>query len=103
MNEQERQKRVDMQWYALYCRSRHESIVHAGLLAKGYDSYLADYRTRVKHVMRLRMVQKNLLPGYVLISTAINPRVYLDILQTRSVVQFVGRAWPNLSSIPDDQ
>src|SRR5262245_35515436 len=93
MEEQHLQKSMGMQWYALYCRSRHERTVHASLLAKGYDSYLADCRTRVKHGTRLRIVQKNLMPGYVLISAAITPIVYLDILQTKSVVHFVGRAW----------
>ena len=78
-------------------------MVHERLLEKGYDSYLADYRTRMKHGKRLRIVQINLLPGYVLISAAVTPKVYLDILQTKSVVHFVGRPWPDLSLIPDDQ
>ena len=103
MNEQNRRHRSDTQWYALYCRSRHERMVHERLQEKGYDSYLADYRTRMKHGMRLRIVEKNLLPGYVLINAAITPKVFLDILQTKSVVHFVGRSWPDLSWIPVDQ
>lgn len=103
MDDQNRPHKTGIQWYALYCRSRHERMVHARLQEKGYDSYLADYGTRMKHGIRLRIMQKNLLPGYVLINAAMTPKVYLDVLQTKSVVHFVGRTWPDLSWIPVDQ
>jgi transcription antitermination factor NusG len=90
-------------WYAVYCKSRHERLVNERLLAKGITTYLADYETRVQWGIRLRKVKKNLLPGYVLVQAQMDSRAYLNILQTQSVVKFVGNPWPKLSWIPDDQ
>ncbi|MCL4708162.1 hypothetical protein KJ068_23640 [bacterium] len=90
-------------WYAIYCKSRHERIVRDRLTAKGIENYLADYVTRVKWGTRLRKFKKNLLPGYVLVRANMQPDIYLTILQTQSVVKFVGRPWPRLSWIPDEQ
>lgn len=90
-------------WYALYCKSRHEHKVNARLLAKGFATYLADYQTRAQWGTRLRKTRRNLLPGYVLVQAQIDPSTYLQILQTESVLNFVGHAWPQLSWIPDEQ
>jgi transcription termination/antitermination protein NusG len=90
-------------WYAIYCKSRHEHKVHSRLMAKGIASYLADYEIRVKWGERLRKFRKNLLPGYVLVRARMDSPLYLAVLQTESVVKFVGRPWPQLSWIPDQQ
>ncbi|MGH7596974.1 MAG: transcription termination/antitermination protein NusG [bacterium] len=70
---------------------------------KGVTTYLADCEMRVQWGERRRKARKNLMPGYVLVQAEMNPRVYLEILQTESVVKFVGKPWSNLSWIPDDQ
>jgi transcription antitermination factor NusG len=93
----------DEHWYAIYCKSRHERKVHDRLTAKGIVSYLADYETRVRWGERLRKFRKNLLPGYVLVRARMDSPIYLAVLQTESVVKFVGRPWPQLSWIPDQQ
>lgn len=90
-------------WYAIYCKSRHEHRVHNRLRAKGIVSYLADYEIKAQWGSRLRKTTKNLLPGYVLVQACMDPQIYHQILQTESVVKFVGRPWPQLSWIPDDQ
>jgi len=90
-------------WYAVYCKSRHEHLVHQQLTAKGIVSYLADYETRAQWGARLRKTRKNLLPGYVLVQARMDPKIHLAILQTESVVKFIGRPWPQLSWIPDAQ
>jgi transcription antitermination factor NusG len=93
----------DEHWYAIYCKSRHERRVHNRLTAKGIVSYLADYETKAQWGPRLRKFTKNLLPGYVLVQACMDPKIYLKILQTESVVKFVGRPYPQLSWIPDKQ
>ncbi|MCG3118292.1 MAG: Transcription antitermination protein RfaH [bacterium] len=93
----------DKHWYALYCKSRHEHKVNARLLSKGFVTYLADYQTRAQWGTRLRNTRRNLLPGYVLVQAQIDSSTYLHILQTESVLNFVGQAWPRLSWIPDAQ
>lgn len=92
------------EWFAIYCKCRHERVVHDSLIAKGVDSYLAAYDTRVQWGTRLRKVKRNLLPGYVLVQLPVHTsEMYLRVLQTPGVVKFVGRPWPQLSVIPVEQ
>ncbi|MGH7495678.1 MAG: transcription termination/antitermination protein NusG [bacterium] len=90
-------------WYAIYCISRHERQVNERLNAKGISTFLAEALMRVQWGSRIRKVNKNLLPGYVLVHAQMDPDTYLRALQTPSVVKFVGNPWPNLSWIPDEQ
>ncbi len=90
-------------WYAVYCRSRHERQVHERLSLKGIESWVADYETKVRWGKRMRKTRKNLLPGYLLVHVAINPQNYLSVLETKGVVTFIGKRWPDLSVIPDIQ
>lgn len=87
------------QWYAIYCRSKQERVVHDRLIGQGFHPYLAEYQARVRWGSRWRRVRKNLLPGYLLIRVQITPRCYIAILQTQGVVKFVGNPWPNLSVV----
>jgi len=91
------------QWYAIYCKSRHERQVNQRLVALGVETFLADYTTRVHWGARVRSVQKNLLPGYLLVRLGPVWQRYHEILQIPGVVKFVGNIWPNLSSIPHEQ
>lgn len=90
-------------WFALYCKSRHEHQVDTRLKRKGITTYVASYEARVQWGSRVRKVKKNLLPGYLLVRTGIDPELYLAILQTQGVVKFVGNPWPHLSAIPERQ
>lgn len=93
----------ESQWYALYCKSRHERQVNDHLVAKNITAYLADCETRVQWGARQRKVRKILLPGYVLVQAKMTAQMYLKVLQTPSVVRFVGKPWPHLSWIPAEQ
>ncbi|NUO81258.1 hypothetical protein HUU05_14355 [candidate division KSB1 bacterium] len=90
-------------WYALHCKSRHERQVDARLHVKGVLTYLAEHETVALWGARRRKVKKNLLPGYVLVRAQMNARTHLEILQTPGVVKIVGKPWPQLSWIPDEQ
>ncbi len=94
---------LNQHWYAVYCKSRHEARVRDRLQGKGYETFLADYETRVMWGNRRRKTRRNLLPGYVLIRTLLTPENYLNILQTDGVVKFVDRPWPDVPFIPDSQ
>ena len=94
---------VQAKWYAIYCKSRHERQAHERLLAKGVETFMADYETRAQWGTRRRKVKKNLLPGYLLVRLDKTVQLYYEILQTSGVVKFVGGAWPRLSFIPDEQ
>lgn len=91
-------------WFAIYCKHKHERVVHDTLTMKGINSYLAEYETRAQWGTRLRKTRKNLLPGYVLLQMpAQDSAMYLSVLQTHGVVKFVGKPWPQLSAIPVEQ
>jgi transcription antitermination factor NusG len=90
-------------WYALHCKSRHERQVDARLQAQGFTTYLAEHETVAVWGARRRKVKKNILPGYVLVRAKMEAHTHLRILQTASVVKIVGRQWPRLSWIPDEQ
>jgi transcription antitermination factor NusG len=90
-------------WYAIYCKSRHERQVNDRLRAKGITTFLAESLVRVQWGLRIRKVNKNMLPGYVLVHAHMDSDTYLTTLQTQSVVKFVGKSWPHLSWIPDEQ
>ena len=103
MNEMIKEFTDSPQWFALYCKSRHESQVDLRLKSKGVQTFLAAFETRVLWGTRWRKVRKNLLPGYLLINEKMTPAKYLTILQTPGVVKFVGKPWPDLSKIPEEQ
>lgn len=90
-------------WYALHCKSRHERQVDLRLRAKGVATYLAECESLAQWGARRRKVKKNLLPGYILVHTHMEARRHLEILQTAGVVKIVGKPWPHLSWIPQEQ
>ncbi len=90
-------------WYALHCKSRHERQVETRLRAQGLTTYLAEHEVLAQWGARRRKVKKNTLPGYVLVRAQMEARTHLNILQTTSVVKIVGKPWPRLSWIPDEQ
>lgn len=98
-----RDPRMTLRWYAIYCKSRHERVARDRLVEKGVTVYLAEYETKSLWGTRWRRVRRNLLPGYLLVRAQVDWKTYLEILQTQSVVKFVGRPWPELSWIPDEQ
>ncbi len=90
-------------WYALHCKSRHERQVEMRLRGQGFTTYLAEHEVLAQWGARRRKVKKNILPGYVLVRAQMEARAHLSILQTTSVVKIVGKPWPRLSWIPDEQ
>jgi transcription antitermination factor NusG len=44
-----------------------------------------------------------LLPGYLFLEANMDGDSYIRVLQTPGVVKLVGRSWPCLSSVPDEQ
>ncbi|MDQ7065660.1 MAG: transcription termination/antitermination NusG family protein [candidate division KSB1 bacterium] len=94
---------IPERWYAIYCKSRHDVQVRNRLKSKGIQTYLAEYRTRVRWGQRIRKVTRNLLPGYVLVRIQLTPKNYLRVLQTQGVVRFIDKPWPHVPWIPDEQ
>ena len=77
----------DMNWYALYVRSRHEKMVHAQLDAKSEDVFLPVYSSRHKWADRWKTVSLPLFPGYVFCRFDTNRRS--AIMTTSGVIDVV--------------
>ena len=92
-----------MRWYVVYCRHRHDRTVAERLTGDGFQTYLAEYETRVMWGTRRRQVKRNLLSSYVFLRGRMDAETYIGVLQTPGVVKLAGNAWPRLSWVPDEQ
>jgi len=92
-----------LRWYVVYCKHRHDRTVAERLAGDGFQTYLAEYATRVTWNTRRRRVKRNLLPGYLFLQASMDAENYIRVLQTPGVVKLVGHPWPRLSWVPDEQ
>lgn len=92
-----------MRWYVVYCRHRHDRTVAERLTGDGFQTYLAEYETRVTWGTRRRQVKRNLLRGYLFLEASMDAENYVRVLQTPGVVKLVGNPWPRLSWVPEEQ
>ena len=78
---------LDLRWYALYVRSRHEKIVYAQLDAKAEDVFLPVYSSRHKWADRWKTVSLPLFPGYVFCRFDANRRS--SVMATSGIIDVV--------------
>ncbi len=79
---------IALPWYALQVRSRHERMIAAALLFKGYEGFLPLYCKKSRWSDRIRELNLPLFPGYLFCRFDIRNR--LPILITPGVVRVVG-------------
>lgn len=91
---------ADVNWYALYTRSRHEKKVAANLADKSVEVFLPLRSVVSRWKDRRKEVQLPLFSGYLFVH--IFPEQKIPVLQTSGVVQFVGRG-VGLDPVPEDQ
>jgi transcription antitermination factor NusG len=75
-------------WYALRVKSRHEDVVAAHALARGYESFLPKYNLRRKWSDRMKESEQPLFPGYVF--CRFDPLNRFPVLSVPGVVHVVG-------------
>ena len=88
---------VNVRWFALQVRPRHEKAVASILHDQGYDDFLPLYKCRHRWSDRYKQVELPLFPGYLFCRFDLRHR--LPILMNPSVVRIVGSSQ---SSIPLD-
>jgi transcription antitermination factor NusG len=79
---------VDLGWYALYTRSRHEKVVAEQLDQKRIECFLPLRETISCWKDRKKKVQVPLFPGYVFVHAPIR-ECRLDILKIASAVRLI--------------
>ncbi|NVM26491.1 MAG: UpxY family transcription antiterminator [Desulfobacterales bacterium] len=90
MSNSHNMKENQLQWYALYARSRHEDVVFRGLRRKSVEVFLPKIQVMSRRKDRRKRILAPLLPGYVFVHTDLNPCHYWDIIKTYGVVRIIG-------------
>lgn len=92
---------LEISWYAVYTRNRHEKVVAEQLSQKRIECFLP-LRESVSHWKdRRKTIQRPLFPGYLFVRARMQ-ECRLDILKVPSVAQIIGfNGCP--AAIPEEQ
>lgn len=90
-------------WHVLWTRSNYETIVRDHLARKNYEVYLPMINQWLKRSKRLPMVNAPMFKGYLFVRHAIDKTAYLDISNTKGLVNILGMRWDRLAKIPDQE
>jgi transcription antitermination factor NusG len=77
----------DLQWFALWTRSRHEQVVREQLQQKHFDVFLPTVTKWSRWKDRKKKIDWPLFPGYCFVR--FNPRERLPILKCTGVVSII--------------
>jgi transcription termination/antitermination protein NusG len=89
------------QWFAVWTHSHCEELVHAQLLAKGFDAFLPTMRTWSRRAGKRRLIPLPMFPGYLFVHRVMDKTSYVELLKTRGTVRILGERWDRLTPIPD--
>ncbi len=92
-----------MNWYAIYVKSRHESIAEADLCRRGVATFLPLINRLRQWKDRRKMVQFPLFPGYLFVN--INPAAQeiVNVLRARGVVNMLSSQAGVPDRVPDEE
>ena len=80
---------TERNWYALYCKSRHEFTVESELRRKEVDTFLPSVRVARQWKDRKKFIDFPLFPGYLFVRIHERPDEYVHVLRTRGAVRIV--------------
>ena len=87
-------------WFAVYCRSKSEKVVHRLLSFKGIECYLPLQKVTRRYTRKIKTYEVPLITCYIFVR--IIKEEYIPVLETENIVRFV-RIARNLISIPDEE
>src|ERR1022692_4817213 len=93
---------VQMDWYAIQTRSRHEKMVVQQLQNQGMITFLPLSSQLREWSDRQKLVEFPLFPGYAFVRLVYGPEERLRVLRTEGVVNFVGTSGQGIA-IPEKQ
>ena len=92
----------DLNWYAVYTRSRHEKMVNQALQEREIETFLPLQDLLSQWKDRRKWVQKPLFPGYLFVRTHRSDLYQVTV--TRGVSYIVGNGWARSPlPVPDEQ
>lgn len=95
------QEKIKIHWYAIYVRSRHESVAYGQLQHKGVESYLPVIKRIRQWKDRKKFVEFPLFPGYLFVRVNPRPSEFVNVLRARGVVSLVCGALGAPLPVPD--
>jgi transcription antitermination factor NusG len=96
-------ERREINWHAIYIKSKHEFVVYSELQRKGIEVFLPSVKKLQQWKDRKKLVEFPLFPGYIFVHTGHDNEIFLNVLKTRGVVSFVYSTRGNPSVVPDEE
>jgi len=93
---------VELNWYAIRTRSRHEKVVERQLHVQGIDVFCPVISQIHRWSDRRKLVECPLFAGYAFVRIVPSPEERVRVLRTLGVVQFVGGHGQGMA-IPTEQ
>ena len=90
---------VEMYWYTLYTRSRHEKRVAQRLRTMGVDAFLPLAKVMSRWKDRRKLVHKPLFPSYLFFRS--DEQKLFDIAQARGVVRILGAGFTKPTTVDE--
>jgi transcription antitermination factor NusG len=93
-------------WHVLWTRSNCEQLVHDQLLARKYEAFLPMINQWSTPATRRRdgtVCAAPMFKGYLFVRHRIDKDAWLEISNTRGVVQILGSGWNQLARVPDQE
>lgn len=90
-------------WHVLWTRSNFEKIVHDQLDSKNYEVYLPMLNHWQDRSKGSPVVNTPMFKGYLFVRHAMDKTAYLDISNTRGIVNILGPSWDHLAKVPDQE
>jgi transcription antitermination factor NusG len=81
---------LELSWYAIQTRSRHEKVVETQLQGKGVDVFCPVISQVHRWSDRRKVVECPLFAGYAFVRIVSSPEERVRVLRTHGVVHFVG-------------
>lgn len=91
-------------WHVLWTRSNCEQLVRDQLLARGYEAFLpmiAEWSGGSRRRQGAPVRPAPMFKGYLFLRHQIDKETYLEVSNTKGVVQILGSHWNRLAQVPD--
>ena len=94
---------LQLRWYAIHVRSRHEFQIFDRLKLKGIEAFLPTVEKLRKWKDRKKLVTFPLFPGYLFVRITEDARNMLEVIKIKGVVNIICTLPGEPASIPDEQ
>ncbi len=90
-------------WIALWARTRCEQMVYDHLLSRGFRAFLPMLDVWLRRQGTRYRAAVPMFPGYLFLNHRIDKRSYIEVSNTRGLIQILGGCWDSLATIPDQE